>query len=161
MFDFEEAKEFLSYDPDTGLFTWVKHSGSAYPGKPANAIDNEGYVRINFKKTYAKGHTLAWYLVHGVKVSGLDHINGIKHDNRICNLRIATNAENQRNKRIQKNNRSGAKGVTHNEKSNMYIAHISVDGKVKYLGSFRDIEDAKSAYAEASKRYHGEFSNTG
>ncbi len=161
MFSFEKTKEYLSYNSETGLFTWIKHIGSAKPGKLANSIDNEGYVRVSFCGKYVKGHTLAWYFTHGEIVRGLDHINGDRSDNRISNLRVASPSENQMNKGIQKNNKTGAKGVSYSKKYNIFTAQIYVNGKRIFLGQFKNLKDARNAYMEASKIHHGPFSNTG
>ena len=85
----------------------------------------------------------------------VDHINGDRLDNRRCNLRLATHAENCRNRKNHSNNTSGFKGV-HRQK-NRWRALIRVDGKSKFLGSFLTPEDAHAAYCAAARKYFGEF----
>lgn len=157
MFNLEKARKYFSYDQNSGLFTRLISAGNAKAGMVCNAVDTEGYIRISLDKEYIKAHTLAWYFVHGVRVDGLNHINGIKSDNRICNLRIATAAENQRNKGIQKNNRTGVKGVWYWARLNRYVASIYVQGKRIYLGQHKTLEQAKLAYEEAAMKLHGDF----
>ena len=87
----------------------------------------------------------------------VDHISGNTLDNRRCNLRLCTNTENCRNSRINRSNTSGVKGVYWHKASNKWMARINYNGSIIYLGTFADINDAATAYAEASKKYHGEF----
>lgn len=87
----------------------------------------------------------------------VDHRNGDKLDNRTENLRPATIKENNRNKRAQRNGRSGFKGVAWDSTSGRWKAHIYADGKRYVLGYFEDPRDAARAYNEAAPQYHGEF----
>lgn len=91
----------------------------------------------------------------------VDHINLNGLDNRRCNLRLATNTENQRNKSKQVNNTSGYKGVYWRKDSNKWVAQIKVDNEVRHLGRFDTPEEAHAAYCEAAKQLHGEFANFG
>lgn len=90
----------------------------------------------------------------------VDHINGDTLDNRKCNLRKCTSAENTRNQKLSKINTVGLKGVTHSKISGKYIAQISVNWKNTYLGVYKTAEEAHAAYCEASKKYHGDFGRT-
>jgi len=87
----------------------------------------------------------------------VDHINGNTLDNRKENLRICTQADNCVNRRKNRNNTSGFKGVRWREQNNAYVAYIQVSGKNKYLGLFPTIELADNAYKKASIEFHGEF----
>ena len=88
----------------------------------------------------------------------IDHANRIKTDNRICNLREATRAENSRNKSISIKNTVGLKGVSKYEgRANPYRSWIKVDYRSIYLGSFKTAEEAHQAYAAAAKKYHVDF----
>lgn len=90
----------------------------------------------------------------GMKV---DHINGDILDNRRCNLRICTNAENIRNSRRYSCNRLGIKGVS-KERTGKFRAQIrNNEGKHLHLGTFETADAAHQAYVEAAKKYHGEF----
>lgn len=89
-----------------------------------------------------------------------DHISGDILDNRKCNLRLCTIAENNRNARTPITNTTGYKGVSYHKHNDRYVAQINVNGKLKYLGSFNTPEEAHVAYCEASKKYHGEFGRT-
>lgn len=87
----------------------------------------------------------------------VDHINGVRNDNRKSNLRICTNAENQRNRGKNKNNTSGFKGVTFHKLSGLWKAMIKVDGKDIFLGYYKKPEEAHQAYCAGATEYHGEF----
>lgn len=87
----------------------------------------------------------------------IDHVNGNRLDNRICNLRDATHAENQRNSKRPKSNTSGIKGVYWDKRSKKWGAHIRFGNKMLNLGRFSEKEDAAAAYKLAALKYHGDF----
>ena len=87
-----------------------------------------------------------------------DHINGIRTDNRRCNLRVCTRSENLANRGAASSNKTGLKGVRKSSRVETFEAQIRVNGKGIYLGSFRTPEEAHIAYIAASKKYHGAFS---
>lgn len=86
-----------------------------------------------------------------------DHINGNRLDNRKCNLRTCTNAENQQNRRKKEGTTSVYKGVHWNSKDKRWYALIKHDGKTTYLGSFKNEIDAATTYNKAASEIHGEF----
>lgn len=90
----------------------------------------------------------------------VDHINGNKLDNRRANLRLATHAENARNRGAPRSNTSGFKGVSWNRRDNRWQAHIRTDGKLRSLGYFNSAGEAHAAYCEAADALHGAFANT-
>jgi hypothetical protein len=88
----------------------------------------------------------------------IDHVNGNKLDNRRCNLRVCTSAENKYNRGVYFNNTSGMKGVTFNKKEKKYKVSIRIgNNKRLHLGYFIDLREAALAYNKAAKKYHGEF----
>ena len=108
------------------------------------------------------GHRLAWLFVNGGwPENHIDHINEIKNDNRISNLREATSSQNQRNRGAQKNNTSGFKGVSFFKRNGKWKSTICVNSNKKHLGYFDNPEEAHQAYCKASDKYHGEFANFG
>lgn len=156
------VRERLHYDPETGAFIWkVKPAGPVKAGSPAGTINSKGYrvILINWK-TYV-AHRLAWLYVYGEWPSvQVDHINGDKADNRLANLRLATNSQNQANRGPQKRNKSGVKGVFWNRARRRWVASIRVDGKLKHIGEYRDLTEAADAYARTARAEFGEFART-
>ena len=96
---------------------------------------------------------------HGEIPDGLiiDHVNGIGFDNRICNLRLATQSQNLCNKRVQSNSLTGIKGVSLHALTQRWIATIRFKGRQKYLGLFDSIADAEAAYLAAAEEHQGQF----
>lgn len=91
----------------------------------------------------------------------VDHIDGNGLDNRKENLRICTRIQNSGNSKISKNNTSGVKGVRFKKESNWWVANIKINNKLKFLGSFPNMDDAKNAYTVAAKKHFGEFYSDG
>ncbi|MCT9020921.1 HNH endonuclease [Proteus mirabilis] len=152
----------LHYNPDTGIFTRIKHRGGMLSSSVngAGSLKKSGYVDIRFNRKIFKAHRLAWYYVYKEWPSEeIDHINGIKSDNRIKNLREASRAENVRNIGRRNKNTSGYKGVSKNSKSERWVARITVKRKIINIGIFDKPEDAYDAYCKKSKELHGKFSN--
>jgi hypothetical protein len=89
----------------------------------------------------------------------IDHLDGNTLNNQKNNLRICTHAENMRNSKINKNNKSGYKGVVYQINSNNYKAQIKFNNKTINIGSYIDPIDAARAYNAAALKYHGEFAN--
>ena len=137
----------LCYDCESGIFTWkIKKSGSKGINNAAGG-SNGRYMRIvvNGKKFYA--HRLAWLFHYGDYQSGIiDHINGNKTDNRICNLRDVSYSTNGLNRHNQANNKSGSIGVSFSNTRNRWVARIVRNRIVTHIGYFTKKEDAISAY---------------
>lgn len=151
----ELLKQSLDYNPDTGIFN------RKINGRVAGTIcKRSGYVSISVYNKRYYAHRLAWLYTNCVwPIEQIDHINGIRNDNRISNLREATKNENQRNKKIQTNNSSGYKGVYFDTNRNRWRACIRVNNKLIHLGSYIKLIDAAIAYQTASISYHGDFAS--
>ena len=149
----DELKKFISYDQDTGLFLWLKtRSRTAKAGMNAGSQDNHGYINIMFQRKMHKAHRLAWLYIYGSYPDGqIDHINGDRLDNRISNLRVVSNKQNQENIGSRTNNTSGYRGVSLNKKSGKYEAHIRHNGKKHHLGFFFSIDEAARVAISARK----------
>ncbi|EGX0856897.1 hypothetical protein CIY45_003058 [Salmonella enterica subsp. enterica serovar Enteritidis] len=167
----KRLKELLHYDPETGVFTWLRREGksravsvfnSNYAGKVAGNIqtDSSGHkqVSIYFDKKAHKAHRLAWLYVYGKMPKGIiDHINGDSLDNRIVNLREADDFQSAWNKGKLVTNKSGYKGVSLKKKSGKWVAQINYKGKKMFLGYHDTPEEAHKDYCEAAVKLHGEF----
>jgi hypothetical protein len=139
-----DFNEFLKYDPETGDITWIKDSGrkKIKQGKVAGSFDKEGYVVIRFNNIQYKSHRLAWYLHYGTWPQGdIDHINGLKNDNRIINLRDVTKSQNLLNKKCHRE--KTVKYYYFNKKDNKYKVQKQINGKIKYFGYFKTEELAR------------------
>jgi hypothetical protein len=150
----EEARSRLAYDTETGRLTWKKCRDSNKIGTEAKSLDVSGYVQVNIAGTVVKGHRLAWYLHYGEWPDGhIDHINGIRNDNRIANLRVVTNAINCQNKRrAMPKSKTGVLGVV--KVCGRYQANIHHNRKKHYLGTFDTAEEAHSVYVNAKRQLH-------
>jgi len=154
----ERLKELLEYNPDTGIFIWRKTRGGAHKGRVTGRHKCNGYLEIKIDYRLYRAHRLAWLYIYGKFPNNLiDHINCVTDDNRIANLREATNSQNQMNRKGFKNNKSGYKGVSFHKKANKWKAQISINNVNTYLGSFDNKEDAAEAYRKASALLHGDF----
>lgn len=152
----KRLKELLDYDPGTGIFTWrVGRGGKAKAVSFAGTVSNRGYlqIRIDAKRYYA--HRLAWLYFHGEFPSNqLDHINRVRSDNRIANLRPATNSENQQNLSKRRDNTSGVIGVSWHKQRGKWVARIRVNGRYIYLGLYETVEAATAARLLAKAKLH-------
>ena len=149
----QELKELLNYDQNTGIFTWLKNN------KIAGGINSKGYVAIKIKNKLYKAHRLAWLYVYGEWPNIVDHINRIRNDNKLSNLRLATPSQNQFNSNLRKDNTSGIKGVTWAKQSKKWLVQIRIDKKKTHIGIYKNFEMAKIAIDLARKKYHKEFAN--
>lgn len=146
-------KELLDYYPSSGNFHWKVQRGATAPGDLAGTLTTDGYVRVNLDSRAYKAHRLAWLYVHGVwPTPGIDHRNGIRHDNRIKNLREATPAQNSQNLSRTSLNTSGLVGVV--RKRDKWQSQIAVGGAYHYLGCFATPERAHKAYLKAKAELH-------
>lgn len=159
----DELRRLLAYDPDTGVFVWmVRPARRVTVGAVAGCTDAKGYRSIQIDGTQYYAHRLAWLHVHGVlPVADIDHINGDRSDNRMCNLRAATRVENSANRGANRNNTSGHKGVSWHKRDLKWRAKIAVGGIHRHLGYFDTAKEAHAAYCEAAKNIHGEFAISG
>jgi hypothetical protein len=152
----QRLKELLSYDHETGLFTWRVSKGTAKKGSIAGYKHLDGYIQIMIDNKNYLAHRLAWIYVYGsLPEKDLDHINEIKDNNRICNLRLATRQENNHNiSKPRIHNISGFRGVCWCKCAKKWKSQIGINGKKKYLGIFNTAEEAYEAYLKAKREIH-------
>jgi len=149
----EELKSLLTYNPETGIFHWLKKGTGRRPNLVAGTIRKDEYVHIAISRSQYYAHRLAWLYVYGkLPINEIDHINQNRSDNKISNLRDIAQAKNKKNKALYKKNSTGMSGV-YLEKFGTYAASITVDKKQLWLGRFKNIEDAFSARKEAEIKY--------
>jgi hypothetical protein len=159
----EVLLENFRYDETTGNLYWkVKRSYITDLSKPISAKDSSGYIRVCTKlsgkiKNYGV-HRLIWTMVYGVIPKNIDHIDGDRTNNKISNLREATHQQNMMNRKKRCDSKNTYKG-TYRVK-NSWIAEIWFMNKRYYLGSFKTDKEAGLAYAEAAKKFHGNFART-
>lgn len=154
----ERLKELFHYDLNTGIFTRTKNHGKSRIGARAGCRSVRDYrqLKVDYHKYYE--HRLVWLYIYGHwPAAELDHINGDTSDNCLCNLREATRAENQRNSKIPRTNKSGYKGVFFDKRRGIYRSGIKIDGHYKYLGGFNNAIDAHRAYCDAAIIHFGNF----
>lgn len=156
-----ELQSMLDYNSNTGIFTWKIKTKKIKIGQEAGYKSTNGYliIRINYHNYLA--HRLVWLYVYGNFPSILDHINGIKNDNRLCNLRLCTRSQNQYNHKNYSTNTSGVKGVSWNNRMQKWKVAIRTEIGRIHLGYFKSLDDAKCIIIEARNKYHGEFANHG
>lgn len=165
----EDLHDILRYDALTGLLFWRERHIDLFPSETAwkifnsrfagtkalNAVSRFGYKYgcIFYKKYYS--HRVIWAMEYGEWPEYIDHINGIRTDNRINNLRNVTVKQNQRNQKKRADNKSGHTGVSWDLSRNKWMAHICDNG-FKNLGRFDNISDAIDARKNAEKKlgYH-------
>ena len=151
-----ELRDWIDYNPETGVLTWSKARPRSRAGSECGTTCH-GYRVFHFNGKTHSAHRVAWALHYGSPPpSQIDHINRDKSDNRIQNLRAATNSENNRNKRMRLDNTSGAVGVRWYPPSSKWVAQVVTMGETitKYFSSRPEaIEWAVNKRAEL----HGEF----
>jgi hypothetical protein len=157
--------ELLALEPVTvnGETVYVNRGGELWRWKRANRHSSpkftkivvkpnaEGYIRPTVGGLRVRQHRIITAAFLGLDMTNLkiqlDHINGIRHDNRLENLRLVNNQQNHFN-------RTKVKGYYWNKRARKWHARIMIDGKKAHLGLFDTEEEAHAAYLEAKERLH-------
>jgi hypothetical protein len=141
----DELKKYVSYNPVTGYFhsNGVKFSNKEPGERVGTKHLTKGYRYIVVKgKTYREQRVAFLYMTGNWPVNQVDHINGIKDDNRWCNLRDVTPTVNCQNRKLFITNKSGYKGVCWNKQTNKWQVLCRKDGKQMYFGQYADLAEA-------------------
>lgn len=149
----KELKILFVYDESLGVLKRRVTRGSAKKGSIAGCM-NHGYRDILINKRTYKAHRLIWLYVYGVwPKHEIDHINHIKTDNRVCNLREATRTQNNKNASRRKDNTTGVTGVGFFKRGDTWRARIHINGELTHLGYFFDKFEAICTRKSAENRY--------
>lgn len=148
----DELRAALSYDPETGIFIWIK---SPRRGKKAGHLRSDGYTDIRLKDALFRAHRLAWLYMTGdwPATEWIDHIDRDPGNNRWVNLREATRSQNHQNQKVRKDSKIGLRGVERHCQSGGFVAKLVVNGKKIHLGLYRTKEEAFAARL-AGERIH-------
>lgn len=151
-----ELKALLDYDPETGIFRRKVCRGGKQIGRIAGYMHHTGYRYMEINNKHYALHRLAWLYTYGyLPDNQVDHINGVRNDNRVANLRLATKSQQAQNKAVYSNSTTKLPGVAVHKASGKYAARINVNGKQIWLGVFDTVEEAWKARVEAKAKYHG------
>lgn len=174
-FSKEDILHLVNIDIDSGTMEWSKNrepcefksyrTFRAYMGQRAGKIAGSerpnGYRVIKLFGKYFREHRVIFYIRYGWLPEQVDHINGIRDDNRIVNLRPSDSKRNSHNSKLNSNNKVGYKGVAYCEKRGVFRAQIYTSGKQKFLGYFSSAHNAHKAYVSAAKQMFGNFHSDG
>lgn len=154
----DELKEALEYNEETGVFIWrVSNNNRIKIGDQAGHVSKRtGYTHIKINRKLYAAHRLAWLYIHGELPSKeIDHIDHVRTNNCIRNLREVTRQENGRNTSIRSDNYSGVTGVNWHKPTFRWHARIyDLSGKNKHLGYFINFEEARQARKEAEVKFN-------
>jgi hypothetical protein len=154
----ERLKEVLDYNPETGVFVWKVQNGKRIKaGDIAGNVNKRGYTAIGVDCNLFRAHRLAWFYVYGKWPNDLiDHINGQRSDNRICNLRDVSNQVNLQNQKRATSGKTSTEylGVYKTTNIKPWRAQIDVDKKTRHLGYYKTPEEANETYLKAKRMLH-------
>lgn len=162
----QRLKEVLEYNPGTGDFIWLNPTSFRVKigdkaGYHHKTQDGKVYIQTSIDGVKHYGHRLAWFYMTGeFPTEQIDHINGDGTDNRWCNIREVTHADNSKNQKLRSTNSSGITGVYWSEGRGKWCASITVKGKTISLGRHDSIDEAAQARSKA-ERDHGFHENHG
>ncbi|HED1596609.1 TPA: HNH endonuclease [Enterobacter cloacae subsp. cloacae] len=148
-----EAKKLLSYCPESGVFRWLNDGKIVKAGDVAGGLDSDGYLIITVRGVPMKSHRLAWFFIHGkVPRDTIDHINRIRTDNRIVNLREASRLQQMNNIGMLDRNKSGFVGVFWSKRQKKWQAQITINKQRYHVGLFNDPLEASIKREEMRNR---------
>lgn len=143
----EELKRLFRYDPVTGQLRWRVAISNRIRAGAIAGNKNKGYIEVKANGCRFRAHRIIWCLVKGYWPEAIDHINRDGTDNRLCNLREASQTINMQNTSLSKRNKSGVKGVSYDPQRKKWRAYISG----RHIGRYHSLQEAKEARASAEK----------
>ena len=159
MLEYREALELFRYDYETGVLYWRWRVNSRVPktleAGTQRKSSSDGYLNVSVNGRLYPVHRVVMLMCYGFCGEGLevDHINHVRNDNRLVNLRFVTHRGNMRNKSVSSKSTTGVTGVSFLKARKKYIAQIGVNRKLIYLGMFETLEEAAAARAEANLKF--------
>jgi hypothetical protein len=158
MISHDRLLELLVYDAETGVFTWRIARPGNKAGSVAGCQRRDGYNVIRLDGKLYLAHRLAWLYEHGEwPIAELDHANGIKGDDRFCNLRLASHSQNNLNRGARSDNKSGLKNIHWDKRTRSWCVQITGGGEPKTTRYFHKVADAQAFAANERAARHGEF----
>jgi hypothetical protein len=152
------VKHYLDYNADIGVLIWKRaRSNRAPAGSKAGCLNTTGYLVAQIDGQLMYCHHLAWVLHYNEWPSKeVDHVNGVRNDNRIVNLRLASSNQNKFNMRLNVRNTSGVKGVSWDDVRKKWAVSVKA-GTKRYRRRFVDLELAEFVAQEVRLKLHEEF----
>jgi hypothetical protein len=152
----DRVRRFLHYDEATGVLSWKVNRGKARVGRNAGCEDGDGYIQVLIDRKRFLAHRLCWAISHDAwPILHIDHLNGDRKDNRLCNLRQVPIYGNNQNRHMRpSHSKSPYLGVFMERGRNRWRARIQVDGRKRSVGTFATAEDAHAAYLAAKATLH-------
>ena len=153
------TQEYLNsiFEYRDGRLFWKKSSQRRKIGDKAGSIVKNKYIQIEHKNSKFLAHRTIFKMFHGETPAFVDHINGNTFDNKIENLRCATQAQNSQNSKIRIDNFWGVKGISFDKRSNKWGASVMVNNQAHWCGTYGSIELAESAVKSKREQLHREF----
>lgn len=152
----ERLKSLLRYEPETGHFFWLATRGPRHPGDIAGTVTTQGYRQLTIDTIQVRANRMAFLYMTGRHPSGqIDHINGVRSDDRWENLRNVTPSMNQHNRRkADSKSQSGLLGVIYLKRLKKWTSRLRSKGKDFQSGLFQTKEEAHAAYIQMKRRLH-------
>lgn len=155
---YEEIARLFTYDRETGVLYWKARTNITIKHKyvAGYSTDKDGYRRVRIGKKLYQEHRIIMLLCFGhiPENAEIDHINHMRDDNRLSNLRFVTTPENCRNRSVSSKSTTGVTGVYFKKSLNKFTVQITVNYQLHYLGLYNTLEEAAAARAEANLKFN-------